>query len=172
MDLAAALIERASRAEGVKLRELTLHSDNGGPMKGSTMLATLQRLGIVPSFTRPSVSNDNPFSEALFRTLKYRPSYPDGPFDDIAAARRWVGDFVRWYNTDHLHSGVCYVRPVDRHDGHDVAILENRRRVYEAAKAKHPSRWGTRNTRNWEPTKRVCVHARKTEADKEVKAAA
>ena len=163
MEYAAELIRRTARAEDVQLDQLTLHSDNGGPMKGSTMLATLQALGIVPSFSRPKVSDDNPYSESLFRTLKYRPGYPDGPFESLAAARRWVGDFVRWYNYEHQHSGIAYVRPVDRHEGRDADILAARRTVYEAAKARHPERWGSRPTRRWEAPKRVCVRARKTE---------
>lgn len=167
MDHASKLIERAAHRHDVGLDELTLHSDNGSPMKGSTMLATLQRLGIVPSFSRPRVCDDNPFSEALFRTLKYRPSYPGGPFPSLSDAEIWVADFVRWYNLDHLHSGVCFVRPVDRHNGRDQAILDRRKAVYEAAKARHPQRWGSRSTRAWEPPKRVCVRAKPTAEDRE-----
>ncbi|MBB1437054.1 transposase family protein, partial [Pseudoalteromonas sp. SG43-6] len=76
--------------EQIKPEQVTLHSDNGSPMKGATLLATLQELGIVPSFSRPSVSNDNPYSESLFKTLKYRSDYPEKPFEDISAAREWV----------------------------------------------------------------------------------
>ena len=86
--------------EDVDPAGLVLHSDNGGPMKGSTMLATLKHLGIVPSFSRPSVSDDNPFIESLFRTLKYRPEYPHKPFETIEAARAWVTAFVAWYNAE------------------------------------------------------------------------
>jgi putative transposase len=160
-DHASALIRRAARAEQVRVDELTLHSDNGGPMKGSTMLATLTKLGITPSFTRPSVCDDNPFSEALFRTLKYRPEYPSGPFDSLDAARRWVAAFVHWYNHEHQHSGIQYVSPIDRHEGRSEAILEARRAVYEAARARHPERWGSRDTRDWTAPQRVCVRARR-----------
>jgi putative transposase len=93
-ELAAILIRNACLAEGVTESGLVLHADNGSAMKGSTMLATLQRLGIVPSFSRPSVSNDNPYSESLFGTMKYRPSYPSQPFDSLEAARTWVYGFV------------------------------------------------------------------------------
>ena len=106
---------------------LVLHADNGGPMKGSTMLATMQRLGIVPSFSRPHVSDDNPFSEALFRTLKYRPKYPRAPFATQEAARAWVAGFVAWYNTEHLHSAIRFVTPDDRHFGREDAILNHRK---------------------------------------------
>jgi transposase InsO family protein len=73
-------------------------------MKGSTMQATLQKLGVVPSFSRPMVSDDNPYSESLFRTMKYRPEYPSNAFEDLAHAQLWVDGFVCWYNTCHLHS--------------------------------------------------------------------
>ena len=116
-DHATVLIERAAHAQGVPRRQLTLHADNGSPMKGQTMLAMLQWLGIAPSFSRPTVKDDNPYSEALFRTLKYRPQYPRGRFADIAAARGWVGRFVAWYNHEHLHSAIRFVTPADRHAG-------------------------------------------------------
>jgi putative transposase len=96
-ELAAALVERIRRENpGVDLRGWVLHSDNGGPMKGATMLATLQRLGVVPSFSRPSVSDDNPYVESLFRTLKYCPNYPSSGFASVEQARLWVAKFVAW----------------------------------------------------------------------------
>ncbi len=159
-DLAADLIRKAARAEQVDVDELTLHSDNGGPMKGSTMLATLQSLGIAASFTRPRTSDDNPFSEALFKTLKYRPWYPKDSFSSVEEARSWVAEFVRWYHWEHRHSGIKFVRPIDRHEGRDIAILARRHEAYEAAKARHPNRWGSRPTRDWSQPKRVCVRAR------------
>jgi len=140
-DTAADVVTRASSAEAIEPGEVVLHSDNGSPMKGATLLWTLQYLGVAASFSRPSVSNDNPFSEALFRTMKYRPEYPSKPFKSVEDARRWVADFVDWYNTTHLHSSLNYVTPVDRHAGRDVAILTARRRVYERAKREQPSRW-------------------------------
>ena len=149
MDLSARLIDDTATRLGCDRSGLVLHSDNGGPMKGSTMLATLQRLGIVESFSRPHVSDDNPYSEALFRTLKYRPEYPRGAFVSIEAARLWVEGFVAWYNTEHLHSAIGFVTPEDRHTGRDEAILAARRRTYEAARKRNPERWA-RNTRTWE----------------------
>ncbi len=89
-ELAAQLAVSICESQGVAPGQVRLHSDNGGPMKGATMLATLQQLGIVPSFSRPSVSNDNPFSESLFRTVKYRPNYPRRPFESIEEARTWT----------------------------------------------------------------------------------
>ena len=96
---------------------IVLHADNGGPMKGATMLATLERLGGLASFSRPGVSNDNPYSEALFRTFKYRPDFPREPFADLATASSWVAAFVTWYNDVHRHSAIRFVTPAQRHAG-------------------------------------------------------
>ena len=161
-DLAGALITEASLREGVDPEKLILHSDNGGPMKGATMLATLQWLGIVPSFSRPKVSDDNAYSEALFRTLKYRPEYPSVPFESLESARNWVGRFVRWYNHEHRNSGIKFVPPVSRHCGEEEAILLRRKEAYEEARKKNPNRWSGQ-IRNWNriaevrlnPSKRV-----------------
>ncbi len=145
---AAELIAQACAAEGIDPDQLALHSDNGSPMKGATLLATLQELGVMPSFSRPRVSDDNPFSEALFRTAKYRPEYPSGPFASLEAARAWVKWFIQWYNHEHLHSGIRFVTPAQRHAGEDVRILERRRAVYEAARARNPERWSG-DVRDW-----------------------
>lgn len=134
-ECSAALFTQAYRAERMDPSGVVLHSDNGGPMKGATMVATLERLGVLASFSRPGVSNDNPFSESLFRTLKYRPEYPGKPFASLEAARSWVKDFVRWYNTQHLHSAIRFVTPEDRHAGREAAILAARQAVYEEARS-------------------------------------
>ena len=147
---ASRLFVQACRRLGLDPDGLVLHSDNGGPMKGATMLATLQKLGVVASFSRPRVSDDNPYSEALFRTLKYRPGYPSQPFASPEAAQCWVEGFVAWYNTEHLHSAIRFVSPDDRHFGREAAILEQRRQVYEQARQRNPQRWA-RKTRNWDP---------------------
>lgn len=149
MEHASVLIDSATAASVGNANNLVLHSDNGAPMKGSTMLATLQRLGIVPSFSRPSVSDDNPYSESLFRTLKYRPEYPQKSFASIEAARAWVAWFVGWYNEEHLHSAIRFVSPAQRHAGADVAILARRKTVYEKARRRHPGRWSG-DVRNWD----------------------
>jgi putative transposase len=159
-DLAAVLIDEACKNNGIMKDRLILHSDNGSPMRGATMLATLQRLGVVPSFSRPSVSDDNPYSEALFRTLKYRPSFPDGVFLSIEEARLWVEKFVHWYNTEHLHSGIKFVTPESRHKGEDIPLLNNRTLVYKRAREKNPSRW-SRNIRNWSRVDEVYLNPRK-----------
>ena len=151
---------------GVDPRGIVLHADNGGPMKGSTMLLTLEKLGVMPSFSRPSVSNDNPFSEALFRTLKYVPSYPRKPFEGIGQARAWVAQFVHWYNQEHRHSGIRYVTPNQRHAGEDVAILRRRRALYEEARRHRPERW-SQGTRNWDHVTEVTLNGGRHHRPKE-----
>jgi putative transposase len=154
---AAQVFRKAHLREGIGAEALVLHSDNGSPMKGATMLSTLQRLGVMPSFSRPSVSDDNPFSEALFKTLKYHPGFPDKPFDSLQEAREWVAGFQHWYNEVHRHSALKFVTPAQRHRGEDEAILANRHALYEAAKARRPERWSGL-TRNWEPEKNVYLN--------------
>lgn len=146
---AAALLKDIGAREGILPDQLTVHSDNGAPMKGVSMLSMMQMLGIVPSLSRPGVSDDNPYSEALFRTVKYAPVYP-GYFHSLADAREYFEKFVRWYNNDHRHSGIKFVTPAQRHRGEDEGILHHRKQVYEAAKAKYPARWNGRATRNWD----------------------
>ena len=147
-ELAALLMRKASLAEGLAGRKVVLHSDNGSPMKGATMLAMLEQLGVAASFSRPRVSNDNAFAESLFRTCKYRPNYPSKPFDTIEEARIWTLEFVRWYNHQHKHSGLKFVTPAQRHDGKAKTILIHREQVYEAARLRCPERWSGA-TRNW-----------------------
>ena len=169
----ALMMVEAYYRHDVDPKKLTLHSDNGGPMKGSTMLATLQRLKVVPSFSRPRVSDDNPFSESLFRTLKYRPEYPSQPFASEQDAQSWVDGFVQWYNTDHLHSEIRFVSPDDRHYGREAAILNKRKEVYTQAQQKNPNRWSGK-TRNWESIEIVRLNPAKkrpSEEDLCVKAA-
>jgi putative transposase len=145
---ASNLIEAACRSEGVDPKGLVLHADNGGPMKGATLLVTLQRLGIMPSFSRPHVSDDNPFSEALFRTVKYHPSYPGRPFPSLQDARAWVDRFVTWYNYEHHHSAIKFVTPAQRHSGKDTVILGKRTGLYREARKRNPARW-SRSIRDW-----------------------
>ena len=149
-DLASEVMRDICERENIAPNQVVLHSDNGSPMKGATMLATLQALGVMPSFSRPEVSNDNPYSESLFKTLKYRPAYPRQSFESIIAARQWVDTFVHWYNHEHRHSAIRFVTPAERHAGLDAALLHKRVNVYEAAKKRHPERWSGA-TRNWQP---------------------
>lgn len=157
-ELAGRLLTQACLLEGVNAGDLlVLHSDNGGPMKGGTMLATMERLGVVPSFSRPRVSDDNPFSESLFRTLKYRPEYPDQAFASLEAARAWVARFVDWYNHEHHHSAIRFVTPAQRHHGEEGALLAGRQELYEAARKRNPGRW-TGPCRDWTPAGNVTLN--------------
>lgn len=166
-EYAAQLVQAIAAREGLASDQVTLHSDNGAPMKGATLLATLHSLGIMPSFSRPAVSNDNPFSESVFKTLKYRPDYPTQPFADLPAARRWVADFVDWYNHHHRHSAIRFVTPAQRHAGLDTAILAQRTATYADAKARHPQRWSGQ-TRNWTPIPVVWLNPEQSQHPKEV----
>jgi hypothetical protein len=140
-----------------------LHSDNGRPMRGNTMITTLQWLGIVPSFSRPHVSDDNPYSEALFRTLKHTPAYPRMPFASLESASAWVARFVAWYNGEHRHSAIRYVTPDERHLGQEQAVLAQRNELYERARSSNPERW-TRGTRNWSPVGLVVLNPQPDQA--------
>ena len=166
-DHAAVLFRQTHLREGVANGELVLHSDNGSPMKGATLLVTLQRLGVVASFSRPSVSNDNPYSEALFKTCKYRPGFPEQPFESLQHARTWVAGFVHWYNEEHRHSSIRFVTPGERHRGEDMAILEQRKAVYEAARKAHPERWSG-DIRNWERPATVTLNPDKSDHQKKL----
>lgn len=154
---AADLMTDICRREGVDRDQVTLHSDNGGAMRGEVLLETLRRLGVIPSFSRSGVSSDNAYSESLFRTMKYVPYYPAGGFEDITQARRWVDGFVTWYNTSHLHSAIKFVTPQQRHEGLDKEILSQRARVYEQARAKNPGRWSGK-TRDWSEIREVWLN--------------
>jgi putative transposase len=147
-DFAAKTLRKAYLREGVAGRTLILHSDNGSPMKGATMLGTMQKLGVMPSFSRPSVSNDNPYSESLFKTLKYHPGLPEKPFDTLDEAREWVAGFQHWYNEVHQHSAIKFVTPGQRHRGDDKEILSKRAVLYAMARATMPQRWSG-GCRNW-----------------------
>lgn len=148
-EYAVEVIKKACTDEEILRNQIVVHSDNGSPMKGSTLLATFQNLGITPSYSRPSVSNDNPYSEAIFRTLKYCCWYPRHPFESLTAAKHWVIDFVNWYNNEHLHSGLKFITPIARHKRLDSQIMARRKFLYSQAKQNNPRRW-TGSIRNWE----------------------
>lgn len=147
-DHAADLLQRSTWKEKCAGQNLVLHSDNGAPMKSFTLREKMYDLGIITSRSRPRVSNDNPYSEAMFKTLKYCPQWPEFGFTSIDDARIWVDEFVAWYNGIHRHSGIRYVTPTERHEGLDVEILEHRKRVYSSAQARHPERW-SKGIRDW-----------------------
>lgn len=167
---AARLFRKICRDEGLDPDKLVLHSDNGGPMKGSTMQATLEQLGVIPSLSRPRVSNDNPFSESLFRTLKFRPGYPEGPFESLGEARLWIRSFLGWYNKEHLHSGIGFVTPESRHSGRDRRILEKRRVVYQQACRDRPERFAG-GIRQWKRPETVYLNPEQESLQQNLEAA-
>jgi putative transposase len=156
---AAHLARRTALTEGIHAmpKRPVLHGDNGATLKAMTVLAMLHWLGIMPSYSRPRVSDDNAFVEALFRTAKYRPVFPQKGFSELAAARQWASRFVHWYNHEHRHSGIRYVTPAQRHAGHDRALLAERHAIYQRAQERNPRRW-TGATRNWTPISVVTLN--------------
>ena len=159
---ASILVRRATLSEQRWSRPLVLHSDNGSPMKGASLLETLYALGITPSKSRPRVSNDNPYAESVFRTCKYRPSFPAEGFSDLTAARTWVLAFVHWYNYEHRHSGLNFLTPNQRHAGFGKEILDKRKQVYEQAREIHPERWSG-DIRNWTLEDEVWLNPERSE---------
>lgn len=135
---------------------LIVHQDNGAPMKG-TLKACMENLGVAMSYSRPHVSDDNPYSESLFGTMKTRPQYPRRPFASLEEAKRWVAEFVRWYNEEHRHSAIGYVTPSQRHLGEADAILARRRCVYARAKLRTPERWSGA-ARSWDAPAEVFLN--------------
>ncbi len=154
---AAALLERTVWSEKCLKKDVVLHSDNGAPMKSLTMRAKMYDLGVVTSRSRPRVSNDNPYSESLFRTVKYHPRWPSEGFKSLEAARKWVNEFVCWYNNEHRHSRIKFVTPNQRHDGLDVGILAKRKALYQTKRNEHPERW-SKEERNWQPIGAVALN--------------
>jgi putative transposase len=142
----------------MNLRGISLHSDNGNPMKGFALLSMLYYLGVMPSFSRPRVSNDNPYIESFFKTVKYTPGYP-GQFRDIEHAREWMSNFVDWYNTKHLHSSLGYVTPDVYRKGIHHEIFRKRNATMEKAREKNPERWGSRDTRIWQSNNQVILNS-------------
>jgi transposase InsO family protein len=159
-DLASALMRDYALEHAIQPEQVVLHADNGAVMKGAALYVTLRELGIVPSHSRPAVSDDNPYVESVFRTLKHRPDLEIRPFESLDAARAWVSQVVDWYNTEHRHGRIRHVTPKQRHAGEDVELLKRREAVYADAKARHPGRWSGA-TRNWQPVGEVHLNPAK-----------
>ena len=163
-DHAAHLVRRTALAEGIAAMATkpVLHGDNGSTLKATTVLAMLNWLGVKPSYSRPRVSDDNAYAEALFRTAKYRPEFPTKGFADLDQARTWAAGFVHWYNVDHRHSGIRYVSPAQRHAGEDKTVLAARHALYLEARERNPARWSG-HTRNWTPISTVTLNPERDE---------
>jgi putative transposase len=149
--IAADQVGRANIRERIskgRQQPLVLHADNGNAMRAATREARLEELGVLHSFSRPRVFNENPYSESLLRTTKYRPDYPRRPSTSAEEACRWVASFVDWYNLRHCHSGIKFVTPHQRQRGPAVKICLHRIEVYEQARQRHPRQW-SRSIRCW-----------------------
>ena len=158
VELARELFSRLSLK--LNLKGVHLHSDNGHPMKGLSLLGLLYFLGVVYSFSRPRVSNDNPFIESFFKTVKYTAGYP-GNFRNIEHAREWIANFIHWYNYQHLHSALGYVTPMQKRTGEDLALFEQRNQTIKAARNLNPSRWGSRPARVWKKERTIFLNSGK-----------
>ena len=156
-ELASELINRTVITEKCTKTPIVLHSDNGAPMTSSTFKAKLADLGIIPSHSRPRVSNDNAFAESVFKTVKYCPQWPSQGFLTLDDSRQWMLKFERFYNHQHRHSSIRFVTPVQRHEQRDMGILKHRKQVYSKAREANPSRWSGQ-TRNWEPVGAVALN--------------
>jgi putative transposase len=139
-ELAEQLIANACEREAIAPTQLTLHADRGAPMTSKTVAELLLDLGVAKSHSRPTVSNDNPYSEAQFKTMKYGPAYPER-FADLAAATNWVAQFVGWYNNEHRHSGIGLLPPMVVHLGQANAVIAARQQTLDVAAAVHPERF-------------------------------
>ena len=157
----ACLRERISKR---RRQPLILHADNGNAMRASTLESRLEELGVLRSFSRPRVSNDNPYSESLFRPEKYRPDYPRRPFATKDEACQWVASFVGWYNHHDRHSGIKLVPTQKRQGGQIVEICRHRAVVYEQARQRNPRRW-SRAIRCWRQPEVVWINPPSTEIE-------
>ena len=139
-DLAARLIRETCLKQGITPDQLVIHADRGPSMKSDTVAQLLASLGVVKSHSRPHVSDDNAYSEAQFKTLKYRPGFPDS-FGSIEDARAFLRDFFRWYNDQHHHDGIALLTPSIVHQGKAQSVLAARQATLDAAYHAHPERF-------------------------------
>lgn len=153
--LAAALLEQTCITQGVERHTLVVHQDNGAPMISVDFLSVLHQWG-TPSYSRPGMSDDNPYSESLFRHLKYHHTYPER-FASLSDATEWMKGFQTHYNHEHRHSGIGFVTPMQRRNGEADGLLKRRRDTYTAARSENPGRW-SRNSRSWEQPEKVSLN--------------
>ena len=158
--LAKKLIAESTRKQAIERGQLTVHADRGSSMSSKPVALLLADLGVTKTHSRPSVSNDNPFSEAQFKTLKYGPEFPDR-FGSIEDARAFCIGFFDWYNNRHYHSGLAVLTPATVHYGETAAVIERRGAVLAAAYAVHPERFVRRAPQPAEPPTAVWINAPK-----------
>jgi putative transposase len=139
-ELTEQLIAETCAKQGVQREQLTIHADNGSAMIAKSVAVLMADLGVVKSHSRPHVSNDNPFSEAQFKTLKYRPDYPNR-FGSLVDARGWARRFFTWYNDRHHHIGLGLLTPTDVHHGRAESVRQKRQLALQRAYQAHPERF-------------------------------
>jgi putative transposase len=161
-ELAERLIEESYRKQGIRPGQLTLHADRGSSMTSKPVACLLCDLGITKTHSRPHVSDDNPFSESQFKTLKYRPEFPQR-FGSIEGARSFCQAFFPWYNGEHRHSGIGLLTPEVLHYGHADAVIQCRQAVLSGAYVRHPERFVSRHPRPPEKPKAVWINPPVTE---------
>lgn len=159
-DNSSTLLQRAHLSEKIAHQStpLVLHGDNGSPLKAATVLGLMHQLEITASHSRPRVSNDNAFSESLFRTTKYHPSYPPNGFASLIEAQDWAQRFVTYYNTEHKHRALNFVTPLQKHTAEDIDILKNRKKLLETKRKQNPARWINGAIRNCKPSGQVNLY--------------
>jgi len=140
VELAQQLVRESCAKQNIPLGQLTLHADRGRAMTAKPLALLLSDLGVIKSHSRPRVSNDNPYSEAQFKTMKYRPDYP-AFFGSLLEARMWAQGFFQWYNHEHKHSALCLLTPAVVHYGHAAGVLRARHTIRQQAYAAHPERF-------------------------------
>jgi putative transposase len=155
--LAKELIETTCRRQNIETNQLTIHSDRGAPMKSKAVALLLADLGITKSHSRPYVSNDNPYSESAFKTLKYRPDFPDC-FGCIEDARIFLNHYFNWYNYEHKHSGIAMLTPFDFHSGNFETIIEKRDSVLKNAYELKPERFVNGKPKVKRPDNKVWIN--------------
>jgi putative transposase len=139
-EFAEQLIKTTCKRQKIEADQLTLHSDRGSPMICTEVTQLLMTLGVMGSLGRPSVSDDNPYSESQFKTMKYHPTFPER-FQSITQARVWCRRFIRYYNEEHKHSGLGLMTPLSVHEGRAKTLREKRQQVLKQAYALHPERF-------------------------------
>lgn len=162
--LAKTLIEKTTLKYGIQPGQLTIHSDNGPSMTSQTVSQLLDKIGVLKTHNRPYTSNDNPFSESHFKTLKYCPTFPER-FESIQQAEKFCRKFFNWYNNEHYHSGILFLKPTTVHFGQADEILKKRHHVLLQAYEKNPARFN-KKTPLLKKLKPVYINPPKTELEK------
>lgn len=158
------LIQKSTLKHGIQHGQLTIHSDNGPSMTSQTVSQLLEKIGVLKTHNRPYVSNDNPFSESQFKTLKYCPTFPDR-FESINQAEQFCREFFNWYNNIHYHSGILFLKPTSVHYGQENEILKNRHQVLLNAYEKNSARFNHKIPR-LKKLKPVYINPPKIESEK------